>query len=471
LEDSNLKRQKDPNTPEEHNDANADQLFEKPNEFSEAEESTEAYPESVTNNDDVKDNPRSHFEDIFLAVIESMKDITPEWFHKSLHGENIEGVPPKLVMFLLTLTISVIILHAVTHFFDKSSREKPLLAKIAALDKALFKAKNDLLIVRKELDEARSKISFKGTTASNVDDFTTSTVVDSIKTESPSRSHFHQPTTHLVKEMESLKAEHDRIQKENHEVALQNQDVMRSLEAKSQEVYNLQQQLDQTSKELKDAENMVKEVFEKQRERQQAGSSQEDLVKAIETLRNQLDNQKKSVQKFESKIVKRETELKSKVQEVRKLRADAANANLAVDRVTVERDSFSKTIEEHKLKEEDMESKLKELEGQLIILKDTKTQLFTVKDNLDNKESELETKCTEIEVLKETLKTLTLSNDCLDKTFSSHSNEASTQDSGDKPTKSYLISKVDDGGDRNSDDDVDGWEDQSFEGFGEEDEG
>ena len=347
-EDGSPKLPEDSETTERNNEANTDQRFEKTNEFSETEESIDAYPEGATNNDSVKDDPRSHFEDIFLHIIESMKDITPEWLHKSLHGENIESVSPKLVFFLSTLTISVIALHVVQLYFDKTNRETPLLAKIAVLDKALFKAKNDLLIVRKELDEARSKISFKSSTASNVDDFTTSTVVDSIKTESPARSHFHQPATHLVKEIDSLKSENNRMQKENHEVALQSQEAMRSLESKSQEVYNLQLQLDQTSKELKEAENMVKEVLEKQRERQQAGASQEELVKAIETLRNQLDNQKKSVQKYESKIVKRETELKGKVQEVRKLRADAANANLAVDRVTVERDSLSKDMEEHK---------------------------------------------------------------------------------------------------------------------------
>ena len=50
------------------------------------------------------------------------------------------------------------------------------------------------------------------------------------------------------------------------------------------------------------------------------------------------------------------------MQEVRKLRADAANANLAVDKVTLEKENLSKIVDEHKLKEEDMERKLRELE-------------------------------------------------------------------------------------------------------------
>ena len=151
--------------------------------------------------DDTSAKDLSFSQDIFLHVIESLKDITPEWLHKSLHGQNIEGISPKLVLLLWVISISLLTLHIVSLIFDKISREKPLLAKIATLDKALFKARNELMIVRRELDEARSKMSYKETIAAKTEDFTTSTVVDSIKTESPSRGHSHQPPSHLLKEI------------------------------------------------------------------------------------------------------------------------------------------------------------------------------------------------------------------------------------------------------------------------------
>ena len=388
-----------------------------------------------------------------------------------MHGQNVEGVSPRLFMLCTVLVIAVVSLHGVQLIFDKTSREQPLKAKIASLDKALFKAKNNELIVRRELDEARSRISFRETVSSNTEDFTTSTVLDSITTESPVRSHHHQPTTQLLKEMESLKTDKDQIERENQELVMQNQQVTQNMEAKTEEMCILQAQLEKTNKELKEAEHMVQEVLEKERERQQAGASQEELIKAIDALRTQLDSQKKSVQKYESKIAKRETELKGKVQEVRKLRADAANANLAVDKITVEKDTLHKSLEVQKLKEQETEEKLLRLEEQVNILNETKTQLLAVKDALDCKESELETKCTEVEVLKETLKTITIEigND-IDNTCNTNGHNISSPDSGDKDTKAYVLPKIDDGGDRNSDEeDGDGWEDQSFDGFGDED--
>ena len=404
--------------------------------------------------DDTSAKDLSFSQDIFLHVIESLKDITPEWLHKSLHGQNIEGISPKLVLLLWVISISLLTLHIVSLIFDKISREKPLLAKIATLDKALFKARNELMIVRRELDEARSKMSYKETIAAKTEDFTTSTVVDSIKTESPSRGHSHQPPAHLLKEIETLKIEKDKYEKENQSIVSQNQEIVRSLENKSEEIKSLEQRLEETSKELKEAENMVKEVLQNERVRQQAGKNQDELVQAIDTLRVQLDNQKKSVQKYESKIAKRETELKGKVQEVRKLRADAANAKLAVDKVTLEKENLSKIVEEHRLKEEELEQKLKEHEEELLEFHNTKSQLYSIKDNLDIKEFELDAKSREVAVLKETLQSLTNQN--TEKVAHINGEKVShiTEDAGDN--------------ENSNEDDGDGWDDQSFDGFGDE---
>ena len=440
-------------------------------------------PDCESNDENVKTASLGFIEimDIWtLHLIEITKEVVPEWLHKSFHGQYVEGVSPRLVILLSVLSMTLISLHIIQLIADKSSREKPLLAKIASLDKALFKARNNEQLVRKELDEARSKLSFKETAASSTDDFTTTTVVDSITSESPSRSHFYQPPTQLVKEMESLKAEKSRVEKENCTISLQNKDVIQRLETKSQEVCNLQSQLDQTTHELKEAESMVKEVLEKERDRQQSGANQEVLIKSIDTLRSQLENQKKSVQKYESKISKRESELKGKVQEIRKLRADAANANLAVDKITAERDTMGKTIEQQEQQKEEIKNEMKRLEEQLVLFSETKHELAAVEEALDNKDSELEVKCREVEVLKETLRTLTVDDVNIvgntekegnNRSCNTNGHKIASPESGDAPRTTNFKSK-EDGGDRNKDEENgDGWDNQSFDGFGDEDDG
>ena len=53
-----------------------------------------------------------------------------------------------------------------------------------------------------------------------------------------------------------------------------------------------------------------------------------------------MNSQKEAVHKYEGKIKRREAELKEKTQELRKLRAEAANAKLKVDKVVSERDGL-----------------------------------------------------------------------------------------------------------------------------------
>ena len=52
----------------------------------------------------------------------------------------------------------------------------------------------------------------------------------------------------------------------------------------------------------------------------------------MDTLRDQLNLKKESLQKYEGKIKRREAEIKEKTQELRKLRAETANAKLQVDK-------------------------------------------------------------------------------------------------------------------------------------------
>ena len=138
---------------------------------------------------------------------------------------------------------------------------------------------------------------------------------------------------------------------------------------------------------------------------EQAGANQE-LYKAVETLRDQLNSQKESVQKYEHKIRKRETELKEKIQESRKLKADAANANLQLEKMTKERDVLRKSVENFEAVDEEKSRDLERLKADSDALEEAKKDLVNARDEVDTKESEIEAKSSEIDALKETIQTL-----------------------------------------------------------------
>ena len=212
----------------------------------------EKFCDDCESNGAVQNDSENFLPEIPLHILELMKVYWPEWLHKSFHGDSVDGVSTRLMTIVASLAIIWIGMFTIQLVFDKTSREQPLKAKIAALDKALFKAKNNELIVRRELDEARSRISFKERGESNTEDFTTSTVLDSITTESPSRTHFHQAPTQWIKEIEGLKSDKAKLENEYQDIILQNKEVSGSLESKSQEVSILQAQLDNKIQELKE---------------------------------------------------------------------------------------------------------------------------------------------------------------------------------------------------------------------------
>jgi len=86
------------------------------------------------------DSIKSSFSSVYLHLVESIRDIIPEWLHSTYHGEKVEGVSEKVITFSWILVIFLLVKHIITLLFDKISKEKPLLKKICQLDKALFTA-------------------------------------------------------------------------------------------------------------------------------------------------------------------------------------------------------------------------------------------------------------------------------------------------------------------------------------------
>jgi cell division protein FtsB len=89
-------------------------------------------------------------------------------------------------------------------------------------------------------------------------------------------------------------------------------------------------------------------------------------------------------------------QLKEKTQEVRKLRADVANAKLQLTKVNAERDALKKSVDSLPTIEEEKET----IQKELIALKQ---KYFKVVEDVETKDSELEAKTREAEVLKETV--------------------------------------------------------------------
>merc|ERR1719411_1571384 len=90
-------------------------------------------------------------------------------------------------------------------------------------------------------------------------------------------------------------------------------------------------------------------------------------------------------------------------QELRKLRAEAANAKLQVDKVISERDGLKSKIEALEAMELELTDQNSELQVQISVMDSVKQSLSATKEKLDEKEAELEAATTEVAVLKETI--------------------------------------------------------------------
>ena len=86
-------------------------------------------------------------------------------------------------------------------------------------------------------------------------------------------------------------------------------------------------------------------------------------------------SQKEAVHKYEGKIKRREAELKEKTQELRKLRAETANAKLQVDKVASERNGLRTKIEALEAMEKELTDQNSELQVQMSIFEAVKGTL------------------------------------------------------------------------------------------------
>jgi hypothetical protein len=93
-------------------------------------------------------------------------------------------------------------------------------------------------------------------------------------------------------------------------------------------------------------------------------------------------------------------QLKERSQEVRRLRADVANANLKADKISAEKDRFEKEIEEVRQSSKRGDEETESLRSKLSELESVRKELNRIKEEVDIKDSEIEDKIRENEVLK-----------------------------------------------------------------------
>ena len=93
-------------------------------------------------------------------------------------------------------------------------------------------------------------------------------------------------------------------------------------------------------------------------------------------------------------------QLKERRQEVLRLRADVANANLKADKVSAEKDRLEKELHLNRSSVEETAEEVVKLRSKVHDLEGLKNEIFRLKEDIDLKDSEIEDKNREIEVLE-----------------------------------------------------------------------
>ena len=86
----------------------------------------------------------------------------PEWLHKTFHGVSVEGVSPQLAFITwvcAVVAIFLVVLIVLNNSVAFCTNSSYLKARIAELDSLEFKARNELLILKREIAEGKQNSS------------------------------------------------------------------------------------------------------------------------------------------------------------------------------------------------------------------------------------------------------------------------------------------------------------------------
>merc|ERR1719323_1611485 len=304
----------------------------------------------------------------------------PDWLLILLHDQAVVDGDKLALVGIISLTI--LTLHFINCFINKSSREQPLIKRLAELDRKLFSATNELLIIKKEQSERSSVLE-------NVDGGD----LDHQKLREM-ELHLQQTCAELETSRESLRSESERSSR-----------ILSELESSKRETEVAQS-------EAKQAQEMVEEMIANQGSKTGAGDDQ--LMQVVQQLQSQLESQRLVLGKYEPKLRRKEKENKELMNQIKQLRADVANANLEKEKMKKELTDTMRSVEESASKlnevfknEEEWKSLSDLLQSQLddknLAISDMETEMSSLKSRIAVFKNEAESKEEQLEVLQETL--------------------------------------------------------------------
>ena len=314
-----------------------------------------------------------------LQVTGSGEGFLPDWLLLYLQDQAFIDGDRLCLVGIIALTL--LLLHVINSVMNKSSREQPLIRRLADLDRKLFAATNELLILKRDQAE---KISPTG-----ADDGENTQALREMELQ------LQQTNLELETYRESLRLEAERSQQ-----------ILVDLESSKRDVGAAQE-------EAKQAQEMVEEMIANQGPKSGvAGDDQ--LMQVVQQLQTQLESQKVVLGKYEPRLKKKEKENRELISQIKQLRADVANANLEKDRIKKELTDTMMSVEESASKlnevfknEEEWKSLSDLLQSQLdeksLVIDNLETEMSSLKSRISVFKCESESKEEQMEILQETL--------------------------------------------------------------------
>ena len=305
--------------------------------------------------------------------------LLPDWL--VLYIEDQAFIDGDRLGLVGIIALTLLLLHIINSVMNKSSREQPLIRRLAELDRKLFAATNELLIIKKDQAERLSP-----TTG---DDGESSRAVREMELQ------LQQTHLELETSRESLRLQTERSQQ-----------ILLDLESSKKDAVVAQE-------EARQAQEMVEEMIANQGSKD--GSAADDqLMQVVQQLQTQLESQKVVLGKYEPRLKKKEKENKELISQIKQLRADVANANLEKDRIKKELTDTMLSVEESASKlnevfknEEEWKSLSDLLQSQLdeksVAIENMETEMSALKSRISVFKCEAESKEEQLEVLQETL--------------------------------------------------------------------
>ena len=308
--------------------------------------------------------------------------LLPEWLLLLLHDSSV--IDGDRLALVVIISITLLALHLINSFVTKSSRETPLIKRLADLDRKLFAATNELLIVKKE--QAESKDTSMVDSGAGVE----AQAMREVELQ------LQQTWAELESSRQTLRQEAERTNR-----------IVTELEGSRREASLAQD-------EAKAAQEMVEELIASQGSKAGAGADQEKLITVVTELQSQLESQKVVLGKYEPRLKRKEKENKELTSQIKQLRADVANANLEKEKMKKDLTETMRSVEESASKlnevfknEEEWKSLSDLLQTQLdeksVTVSEMEAEMSSLRSRISVFKNEAESKEEQLEVLQETL--------------------------------------------------------------------